>query len=93
MALQWQWKEQIGQLDIMQGDKKFTLSLYTGNAMLIILHENDHLDGFLYIDRGDEEFRQQTIDTFKRREERRAEKEKLKAQKAAKLQAKLAKKG
>ena len=41
MALQWQWKEQIGELDIMQGDKKFTLTVYTGNAMLILLHENE----------------------------------------------------
>ena len=72
--------------------KPFTLEA-DGLLARIILHENDHLDGFLYIDRGDEEFRQQTIDTFKRREERRAEKERQKAQKAAKLQAKLAKKG
>ena len=41
MAITWQWKEQIGELDIMQGDKKFTLTVYTGNAMLILLHENE----------------------------------------------------
>ena len=41
MAIQWQWKEQIGELDIMQGDKKFTLTVYTGNAMIIFLHENE----------------------------------------------------
>jgi peptide deformylase len=54
----------------------------------IIQHENDHLDGFLYIDRGDEETKQRIIETFNRRQARKAEKERLKAKKAAKIAAK-----
>ena len=44
MALQWDWKEQCGTVTLVQKDadgaeREFTLSLYTGNAFLIILHE------------------------------------------------------
>ena len=44
MALQWDWKEKCGTATLVQNDadgakRKFTLSLYTGNAFLIILHE------------------------------------------------------
>ena len=39
MAITWKWDEQIGELDIMQSGKKFTLNVYTGNAMIIFLHE------------------------------------------------------
>ncbi|MCR4791096.1 MAG: peptide deformylase [Treponemataceae bacterium] len=59
----------------------------------IIQHEYDHLDGILYIDRGDQDLRQKIIDTFIKREARRQEKAKAKAAKAARLQAKLAAKG
>lgn len=57
----------------------------------IIQHEYDHLDGILYIDRGDPEIKAKTEETFKRREQRRQLKEAEKALKAAKKQAKIAK--
>lgn len=45
MSLNWQWNEKIGELEIAQeinGEMKdFTISLYTGNATLIMLHECD----------------------------------------------------
>lgn len=71
--------------------KPFTLEA-DGYLARIIQHENDHLDGILYIDRGDAEFRQKTIDSFEKRELRRQEKQALKAAKAAKIAAKKAKK-
>ena len=42
MAIQWQWQNQIGELDIEQGNKKFTMTVYTGNAMIIFLHEKEN---------------------------------------------------
>ena len=39
MAIQWEWKNKIGELDIEQGEKKFTMSVYTGNALMIFLCE------------------------------------------------------
>ena len=42
MAIQWQWTNQIGELDIEQGDKKFTMTVYTGNCMIIFLHEKEN---------------------------------------------------
>lgn len=41
MALRWAWENKIGELDIQQGEHKFTLSLYQGNALLIMLHERE----------------------------------------------------
>lgn len=41
MALRWQWNEKIGELEIAQGEKHFTISCYTGNAMIIMLHEHE----------------------------------------------------
>ena len=63
----------------------------------IIQHENDHLNGILYIDRGDEEFKNKTVELFKKKAERAqkklAEKEAKKRSLEAKLAAKNAKKG
>ena len=42
MAIQWEWKNKIGELDVEQGDKKFTMSVYTGNALIIFLHETEN---------------------------------------------------
>ena len=56
----------------------------------IIQHENDHLDGIVYIDRGDPEFAAKTTAQFKKRLERAAKKEEEKAKKAAKIAAKIA---
>jgi peptide deformylase len=54
-----------------------------------IQHENDHLNGILYIDYADdEEFRKKTVELFKRRAERRLEKKAAKKAKAARIAAK-----
>lgn len=42
MALRWDWENKIGELDIEQGEKKFTMTVYQGNALMIILHENEN---------------------------------------------------
>lgn len=56
----------------------------------IIQHEYDHLDGILYIDRGDKEFAEKTEAQFKKRAERALEKAKEKEAKARKIAAKIA---
>lgn len=71
--------------------RPFTLEA-DGFLARIIQHEYDHLDGILYIDRGDKDFAEKTINQFKKRAERAAEKEKARAAKAAKIAAKIAKK-
>jgi peptide deformylase len=75
-----------------ENGKPFTLEA-DGFLARIIQHEYDHLDGFLYIDRGDEETKQRIIETFNRRKARKAEKERLKAKKAAKIANKNSKQG
>ncbi len=76
--------------------KPFTLEA-DGLLARVIQHENDHLDGIVYIDRGDPDFAAKTTAQFKKRLERAAKKEEEKARKqasiAAKLAAKNAKKG
>jgi peptide deformylase len=69
--------------------KKFMLEA-DGLLARVIQHENDHLDGILFIDRADEKFREQVIDKFKRREERKKEKKTQKQAKAERLAAKIA---
>ena len=69
--------------------RPFTLDA-DGLLARIIQHEYDHLDGILYIDRGDKAFAEKTEQQFKRRAERAKEKEKAKAAKAAKIAAKIA---
>ena len=58
--------------------RPFTLEA-DGLLARIIQHENDHLDGHVFIDRGDAEFAQKTEEQFKKRAEKalkkRAEKE------------------
>lgn len=58
----------------------------------IIQHENDHLDGILYIDRGNPDFKDKAEKQFALRAQRRIAKEKAKAAKAAKIASKNAKK-
>lgn len=41
MSIRWEWENKIGELDIQQGENKFTMSLYQGNALLIILYETE----------------------------------------------------
>ena len=59
-----------------------------GYLARIIQHEYDHLEGILFIDRGDPDFKKKAEETFARREQRRLEKEKAKASKQAKIEAK-----
>ena len=76
--------------------KPFTVEA-DGFFARIIQHEYDHLDGVLYIDRGDEDFKNKIVLNFEKKAARKAEKEKAKAAKqariAAKIAAKQAKKG
>ena len=69
--------------------KPFTLEA-DGFLARIIQHEYDHLDGILYIDRGDPEFAQKAAETMKRRAERAAKKKAEKAARDAKIAAKKA---
>lgn len=39
MALHWKWDKKIGEATLVQGDREFFLSLYDGNAFLIMLYE------------------------------------------------------
>ena len=79
-----------------QNGKRFTLEA-EGLLARIVQHENDHLDGVIFIDRGDEEFAKKTAEQFAKRAERAAQKAAEKEAKAkriaAKIAAKKAKKG
>jgi len=58
----------------------------------IIQHEYDHLDGILYIDRGDKDFAEKTEAQFKKRAERAIQKAREKEAKARRIAAKIASK-
>lgn len=72
--------------------KKFMIEA-DGMLARIIQHENDHLDGILYIDKGDADFKKKIEEQFAKREERRKAKQAQKKARQARLQMKLAKKG
>lgn len=72
-----------------QNGKPFTLEADKLLAR-IIQHEYDHLDGIVYIDRGDKEVAQKIEEKFAKKAEKALEKAKAKAAKNAKIQAKLA---
>ena len=74
---------------INEHGKPFTLEA-DGLLARIIQHEYDHLEGILFIDRGDKDFAEKTEEQFKRRAQRSAEKAKLKAAKAARIAATIA---
>ena len=69
--------------------KPFTLNA-DGLLARIIQHENDHLDGIVYIDRGDPQVAADITEKMKKRLERAAKKDAEKAKKSAKIAAKLA---
>lgn len=69
--------------------RPFTLEA-DGLLARIIQHEYDHLDGIVFIDRGDQEFAEKTIAQFKKRAERAAEKKAAKEAKARRIAAKIA---
>ena len=71
--------------------RPFTLEA-EGFLARVIQHEYDHLEGVLYIDRGDQDFKEKIVQQFQRRAARKAEKEAAKAVRAAKIAAKKAKK-
>ncbi len=72
-----------------ENGKPFTLQA-EGLLARIIQHENDHLDGILYIDRGDPVFAAEVNEKMKKRLERAAKKEAEKARKAKSIAAKIA---
>ncbi len=72
-----------------ENGKPFTLQA-EGLLARIIQHENDHLDGILYIDRGDPVFAAEVSERMKKRLERAAKKEAEKARKAKSIAAKIA---
>jgi peptide deformylase len=74
---------------INEQGKKFILEA-DGLLSRIIQHENDHLEGMLFIDRVDEVARNEAIELFNRREARRKEKKMQKKAKAERIAAKLA---
>ena len=70
--------------------KPFTLEA-DGLLARIIQHEYDHLEGIVFIDRGDPDFKKKTEETFERREKRRQEKALQKQHKHQRITAKKAK--
>ena len=69
--------------------KPFTL-VADGLLARIIQHEYDHLDGIVFIDRGDKDFAEKTSAQFAKRRERAEQKRKEKEAKAKKIAAKIA---
>ena len=74
---------------INEKGRPFTLEA-DGLLARIIQHENDHLDGIVFIDRGDKSFAEKTEEQFKKRVLRAEQKAKEKAAKQARIEAKLA---
>ena len=72
-----------------QNGKKFTLEA-EGLLARIIQHENDHLEGVIFIDRGDADFAKKTAEQLAKRAERAAQKAAEKEAKAKKIAAKIA---
>lgn len=72
-----------------ENGKPFTLEA-DGLLARIIQHEYDHLDGIVFIDRGDKDFAEKTTAQFKKRQERAEQKRKEKEAKARKIAAKIA---
>lgn len=72
-----------------ENGKPFTLDA-DGLLARIIQHEYDHLDGIVFIDRGDKDFAEKTTAQFAKRRERAEQKRKEKEAKARKIAAKLA---
>ena len=70
--------------------KPFTLEA-DGLLARIIQHEYDHLEGMVFIDRGDPDFKKKTEESFERREKRRQEKAMQKQHKQQRIAAKKAK--
>lgn len=72
-----------------ENGKPFTMEA-DGLLARIIQHEMDHLNGILFIDRGDVEFAAKTVAQFKKRNERAEKREREREAKAKKIAAKIA---
>lgn len=72
-----------------ENGKSFTLEA-EGLLARIIQHENDHLDGIVYIDRGDKAFAEEVAFKMARRMEKAKQKAEAKARKEASIAAKKA---
>ncbi len=72
-----------------ENGRSFTLEA-DGLLARIIQHENDHLDGVMFIDRGDREFADKTTEQFRKRAERAAERRAAKEAKSRRIAEKLA---
>lgn len=72
-----------------ENGKPFTMEA-DGLLARIIQHEMDHLNGILFIDRGDVEFAIKTTEQFKKRNERAEKREREREAKAKKIAAKIA---
>ncbi len=72
-----------------ENGKPFTLEA-DGLLARIIQHENDHLDGIVYIDRGDPAFAAEVTAKMQKRLEKAAKKEAERERKRAKIAAKIA---
>ncbi|MGN0738712.1 MAG: peptide deformylase [Treponema sp.] len=75
-----------------ENGKPFTIDA-DGLLARIIQHENDHLNGIVFIDKGDPEFAKQAEQTMAKRAARYLEKQKAKEAKARKIEAKLQARG
>ncbi len=75
-----------------ENGKPFTIEA-DGLLARIIQHENDHLNGIVFIDKGDPEFAKQAEQTMAKRAARYLEKQKAKEAKARKIEAKLLARG
>lgn len=75
-----------------ENGKPFTIEA-DGLLARIIQHENDHLNGIVFIDKGDPEFAKQAEQTMAKRAARYLEKQKAKEAKAKKIEAKLLARG
>ncbi len=69
--------------------KPFTMEA-DGLLARAIQHEYDHLEGILFIDRGDPEFKEKTVESFAKKQERRLKKEAEKKAKQTKIAQKIA---
>ena len=49
MALQWNWKDKMGKLTIRQKGKKYSVNIYSGNALAIFICEYKQNDEERYV--------------------------------------------
>ena len=72
-----------------ENGKRFTIDA-DGLLARVVQHEYDHLNGVLFIDRGDKDIAAKAEASFQKKAERAAEKAKAKEAKAKKIAAKIA---